>query len=206
MFDPALVDLRPLTTVPDHVCGVDAAYIAGSDAVIGAAVVLERPGFEAIDSATAQITTGTAYKPGKLGLRESPAVVAAVRSLHTLPSLVVCDGHGYAHPTRSGLACHVGVALGVPTIGCAKNHLIGDYVEPGDQRGDWSPLIDDGETIGAVVRTQSWVKPLFVSPGHLCDVASSVAAVLLLAPHYRLPETTRAADRLANDVRKELLG
>lgn len=123
--------------------------------------------------------------------------------------MIVCDGQGYAHPKRAGLACHVGVAREVPTIGCAKNRLIGACTPPEQRRGSWAPLFDEytggnPEIVGAVLRTRTDVKPVFVSPGHLIDVAGAVEIVLTLTPRYRLPETTRQADRLANQLRQEL--
>ena len=107
------------------------------------------------------------------------------------------DGQGMAHPRRMGLATHLGLLLDVPSVGCAKSRLVGEYHQPGEQRGSWSPLRDGDEVIGAVVRTRDRVQPVFVSVGHRADVETSVSLVLSCATEYRLPEPTRWAHRVA---------
>ncbi len=114
----------------------------------------------------------------------------------------MCDGQGYAHPRRMGLACHLGLWLDVPTVGCAKSLLCGTYEEPGPNRGDRSPLIDRGEVVGSVVRTRSRVSPLFVSPGHKCDIEGAVAVVLETSAKYRLPIPSRLAHEYVNEIRR----
>ena len=120
----------------------------------------------------------------------------ALRQLETTPDLLVCDGHGLAHPKRFGLACHLGVLTGVPTVGVGKTPLVGRWDEPGPARGDWAALTDGGETVGRVLRTQPRTKPVFVSVGSGIDLDTATRHVLALSPRYRLPETTRAADQL----------
>ncbi len=199
------VAIRPFGELPPTIVGVDAAYSKTDRRVVGAAVVIDLATLEAVDEASAVGSTNVDYIPGLLAFREVPAVLAAIERLEHRPQLIVCDGQGIAHPDRCGLACHLGVEMNTPTIGCAKNHLTGTYEEPGPQRGDASHLLGDaGDVIGAVLRTQSNVKPLFVSPGHLTDVASSIEIVLALTKRYRQPETTRAADQLANRVLQSL--
>ena len=117
------------------------------------------------------------------------------------PDLIVCDGQGYAHPRRFGLACHLGVLFDVPTIGCGKTRLLGEADTPGKERGEITPLIDNNEIIGNVLRTQADVNPIYVSIGHRITLATACEWVLKLSPKYRLPETTRMADQL---VRKEI--
>jgi len=116
---------------------------------------------------------------------------------------MMCDGQGIAHPRRIGLASHLALYLGIPTIGCAKSWLCGDYDMPGPARGEWTPLTDGGETIGAALRTQTGVKPLFISSGHLCDLAGAIAVVLAATPSYRQPVTTRLAHQYVNDLRRQ---
>src|SRR5271169_119593 len=106
------------------------------------------------------------YIPGLLSFREVPALLAALKKLNDLPDVLFCDGQGYAHPRRFGLACHLGVLLDVPTIGCAKSRLIGQYREPGGQAGAWTPLVHQGERIGAVLRTRAGARPMYISSGH----------------------------------------
>ena len=115
--------------------------------------------------------------------------------------MLICDGQGIAHPRRLGLASHLGLWLEIPTIGCAKSWFFGEYEEPGPERGDWSPLTDGDEMIGAVLRTRAKVKPLFVSPGHLCDLEGAIATVLATSPTYRQPITTRLAHNYVNELR-----
>lgn len=144
------------------------------------------------------------YVPGLLSFRELPAVLDCFRGLELVPDVVLCDGQGYAHPRRMGLACHLGLWLGLPTVGCAKSRLIGTHDEPGPERGDRTPLVDDGETIGAVLRTRPRVRPLYVSSGHLCDLDSAVAVVLSNTGRYRLPAAARAAHLRVNELRREV--
>jgi deoxyribonuclease V len=137
-----------------------------------------------------------------LSFREAPAVIEAYEALKIRPDILVCDGQGIAHPRRLGLASHLGLWLGIPTIGCAKSRLFGRFEEPGPNPGDWSPLLDnDDETIGAVLRTRSKVKPLFVSPGHLCDLEGSIATVMSTVRKYRIPVPTRLAHQYVNELR-----
>ena len=135
------------------------------------------------------------YVPGLLSFREAPAVIAALRKLRHEPDAIMCDAQGYAHPRRFGLACHIGVIAGRPTVGCAKSLLIGQYREPASLRGSHSALRHGGERIGTVLRTRSEVKPVFVSVGHMIDLASAERLVLRSAVQYRLPEPTRLADK-----------
>jgi deoxyribonuclease V len=124
----------------------------------------------------------------------------ALDKLSTRPDVLICDGHGLAHPRRFGLASHLGVLTDLPSFGVGKTKLVGEWDPVGPQRGDRSLLVDGGETVGAVLRTQTSVKPVFVSTGHRIDLATSCALTLALTPRYRLPETTRAADRACRDA------
>jgi deoxyribonuclease V len=132
-----------------------------------------------------------------LSFREGPAVLEALSKLKSSVDLLIFDGQGLAHPRRFGLACHMGLLTGIPSIGCAKSWLTGKYEEPGLRRGDFTSLTDKGEVIGAVLRTRDKTKPLFVSIGHRVDLPASIHYVLACCRGYRLPETTRWAHRLA---------
>ncbi len=116
-----------------------------------------------------------------------------MRKLNTPPDLFLIDGQGIAHPRRLGLAAHLGLFLGRATLGCAKSRLIGTYDEPLAEKGNYSPLLDGDEIVGAVGRTRSGVKPLFVSPGHLCTLDDAIQWTLRLTTRYRLPEPARLA-------------
>src|SRR5262249_2430384 len=152
-----------------------------------AVVVLRADTLEEIERAGVVAEAGFPYVPGLLSFREAPAVIAAYQKLTRRPDVLICDGQGIAHPRRLGPASPLGLWLGIPTIGCAKSWLFGQYKEPGPNRGDWTPLTDGEATIGAVLRTRSRVKPLFVSPGHLCDLEGAIAVVLASTSKYRLP-------------------
>jgi deoxyribonuclease V len=121
------------------------------------------------------------------------------------PDLLMVDGHGIAHPKKAGYACLLGALLDIPSIGCAKSRLVGNYEEPGRERGAFSPLVYRGETVGAVVRTRQGVRPVFVSVGHLISLDEAIAIVLRCAPKFRIPEPLRAADALAGKTARELL-
>jgi deoxyribonuclease V len=192
-------------TLPPYetVAGADVSYNKWSPTLYAAVVVLRADTMEEIERAGVVAEATFPYVPGLLSFREAPPVIDAFRRLTVRPQVLICDGQGIAHPRRLGLASHLGLWLGIPTIGCAKSQLCGDYREPGPARGDWSPLTDGDETIGAVLRTRARVKPLYVSPGHLCDLTGAIAAVLAATRKYRLPETTRLAHNFVNELRRQ---
>ena len=177
------------------VAGVDVGFPGGR--ARAAVVVLSFPGLEPVDSARAEMEIPFPYVPGLLTFREGPVVLAALEQLRTWPDLFLFDGQGIAHPLRVGLAAHLGLLLDWPSIGCAKSRLTGTHAEPGNERGDWTPLLDGDETIGAVLRTRSGVRPLYVSVGHRIDLPTAIEFVLHCTRGYRLPETTRWAHKVA---------
>ncbi|MFI7390423.1 endonuclease V [Streptomyces tendae] len=179
-----------------RVTGVDVAYDDERDVVAAAAVVLDAATLAVVAEATAVGRISFPYVPGLLAFREIPTVLAALAALPCAPGLVVCDGYGLAHPRRFGLASHLGVVTGLPTIGVAKNPFTFTYDAPGTRRGSTSPLLAGAEEVGRAVRTRDAVKPVFVSVGHRVDLANACAHTLALTPAYRLPETTRRADAL----------
>jgi deoxyribonuclease V len=179
------------------VAGVDASYQEKTGEAKAAVVVLAFPGLEVIEQAIITRPITFPYVPGLLSFREVPAVLDALGSLRARPDLLMCDGQGYAHPRRLGLASHLGVYLDMPSVGCAKSRLIGSYDEPGPTQGSLSPLTDHGETIGMVLRSKTGTRPLFISIGHRIDLATSVELVLRCLRGYRLPEPTRLADKLS---------
>jgi deoxyribonuclease V len=190
--------LRPFETVG----GADVSYNRFSPTLYAAVVVVRANTWELIDRAAVVAQAGFPYVPGLLSFREAPAVIEAFEKLAVRPDVLLCDGQGIAHPRRFGLASHLGLWLKLPTIGCAKSRLCGEYADPHPERGAWSPLTDGGETIGAVVRSRAHVKPLFVSPGHLCNLAGAITAVLATTPTYRLPVPSRLAHQFVNELRR----
>ncbi|MFF8605895.1 endonuclease V [Streptomyces sp. NPDC015346] len=189
-----------------HVTGLDVAYDDERDLVAAAAVVLDARTLDVVAEATAVGRVSFPYVPGLLAFREIPTVLAALDSLTAEPGLLVCDGYGLAHPRRFGLASHLGVLTGLPSIGVAKNPFTFTYEQPGPARGDSSPLLADEEEVGRALRTQSGVKPVFVSVGHRISLDHACAHTLHLAPRYRIPETTRRADSLCRRALKAALG
>lgn len=196
---PKVVARPPDDFAPKVAAGLDVAYEPGSDRLIAAAVCVDIETLTVVDSATVLDTADFPYVPGLFAFRELPALLPALDKLAVRPDVLVCDGQGLAHPRRFGLACHAGVVTGLPSIGVGKQAL-GRYEPPGDNRGDWSPLVDNDEVVGRAVRTQTGVKPVFVSIGHNIDLDTACELVLKLSPRYRLPETTRAADHLGREV------
>jgi len=176
--------------------------------MIAAVVVVMRLGtFEVIEVRRAAMRAAWPYVPGMLSFREAPVVLAAFRQVRTRPDLVLVDGQGRAHPRRMGLASHLGLALGVPTVGCAKSRLIGEMTgELGQARGSRASLVDAGERVGTVLRTRAGVRPVYVSVGHRIDLASAERWVLAAAPRYRLPEPARLAHQLVTTYKRELAG
>ncbi|MFI6262042.1 deoxyribonuclease V [Micromonospora sp. NPDC051006] len=195
------VDLvGPGPAAPATVAGLDVAYAESNDLLAAAVTVLDARTLDVVDEAVSVGRPAFGYVPGLFAFRELPALLAALDRLSTRPDLLVCDGHGLAHPRRFGLACHLGVVSGLPAIGVGKTPLIGAWTPPAADRGAWSPLRYGDEVVGRVLRTRAGVKPVFVSVGHRMSLANATDQVLALTPHYRLPETTRAADRLCRDA------
>jgi deoxyribonuclease V len=193
---PSVLREPPPNFAPRTAAGLDVAYATDSSVVAAAVVTVLVATGEVLESATAVGKAEFPYVPGLFAFRELPTLLEAFARLRRTPDLLIADGHGIAHPRRFGLACHLGVTTGLPAIGVAKTPL-GHYDQPGLDRGDRTSLVDGDEEVGAALRTQRGVKPIFVSVGHLMDLDTACAQVLTLSPRYRLPETTRRADHLS---------
>ncbi len=180
----------------------DVSFDRGGTVLFAAVVVVEAGSFRLIERAGLAAPARFPYVPGLLSFREAPALLEAFDRIKTRPDVVLCDGQGIAHPRRLGIASHLGLRLDLPTIGCAKSRLCGKYDEPGADRGDRSPLVDKGEVVGAVLRTRAKVAPLFVSPGHRCDLESAVGLVLDTTRKLRLPIPARMAHEYVNEIRR----
>jgi deoxyribonuclease V len=177
--------------------------IAGVDVSVrdnhsqAAVVILRYPELEVIETVRADQPTPFPYIPGLLSFREGPVLVKAFEQVVNVPDVFIFDGMGIMHPRRLGIASQMGLWLQRPTVGCGKTYFIGQYAEPGPEQGAHSPLTDKGDMIGAVVRTRANVKPVFISPGHLCDLESAVELTLRCTTRYRLPEPIRHAHHAA---------
>jgi deoxyribonuclease V len=198
------VKIIPLKEVPRFIAAVDAAFL--DDMVIAVASLYKYPELVHVEDAFFKGKTRFPYIPGFLSFREGPAAISALKKLKIQPDLILVDGQGMAHPRGIGLASHIGVILHKPAIGCAKSRLIGEFEEPAREKGRWTYLYltgDPCQPIGAVVRTRRGVKPLFVSPGHLIDIDSSVDIVMQCTTAYRIPNPLRRADMLSRKKIRE---
>jgi deoxyribonuclease V len=180
------------------VAGVDAGFEEAGRVARAAVVRLDFPSLQVRDYAIARRPLTFPYVPGFLSFREAPAIMDAIRRLAAPPDLIICDGQGIAHPRRLGIAAHIGLLLDIPSIGCAKSRLIGSHPPLPAERGAAVPLFDGDEQIGLVLRSRAGTKPVYVSPGHRVGMQSAVDLVMACVTRYRLPETTRAAHRLAS--------
>ncbi len=181
----------------ERVAGVDASYDRSTGTTRAAVALLGFPGLEPLAKRVVRRGTRFPYVPGYLSFRETPALLAALAALRRTPDLILCDAHGLAHPRRFGLACHLGVLLDLPSIGVAKSRLVGTHAPLAQGRGEWTPLLDGSETIGAVLRTRTGVRPVYVSIGHRVSLETAIDVVLRCASRYRVPEPIRRADALA---------
>jgi deoxyribonuclease V len=182
------------------IAGADAAYSA-DDMAYAATVVMSFPDTRFYEVACSSEPAGFPYIPGLFAFREGPAIAESVKSLPFLPDILIVHGHGYAHPRRAGLACHLGVALGIPVIGVAGNLLTGVSEEPDPARGSTEPVIDAGEVVGIALRTKRNVKPVYVSAGHYVDLGQAVEIVLATVTVHRFPEPLHVADLISRRCR-----
>jgi len=178
---------------PRLVAGVDLSHKRGQTTATAAVVVLEYPAMRLTTVAIAQGEPSFPYIPGLLSFREAPLILAACQKLTIKPDFILVDGQGIAHPRRLGLASHLGLFLDIPTIGCAKSRLCGNYQEPAMEPGHYAEITDNGEIIGAALRTKRNVKPIYVSIGHKFDLETAIYQVMQCCKGYRLPEPTRLA-------------
>lgn len=184
------------------VAGVDVSYDKNSDIFFASIVCLRYKDLEILESVSAKGRVSFPYIPGLLSFREGPVVLKAFKKLKTKPDVMVFDGHGISHPRKMGIASHMGIILNMPTVGCAKSKLTGNFKEPGPKKGSSSPLLNkDGERIGLVLRTRTSVKPLFVSTGHMVSLNSAKKIAMKCTDRYRLPEPTRQAHIMSNRAR-----
>jgi len=187
-----------LSALPSRVAGVDSGFEDEGRTTLSVAVRVDGGSLQPLESTLARLPTALPYIPGLLSFRELPAVLQALAQLREAPELVLVDGHGIAHPRGLGIAAHLGVLTGLPSIGVGKSRLVGEYSEPGPQRGDHAPLSHKGRQVGWVLRSKPRCNPLFISPGNHVSVEACLPLVLACLTRYRLPEPTRLADRLAS--------
>ena len=170
------------------------SYETGTNRAVAAAVTLELATLKVLETSLFAGEVDFPYVSGFLAFREVPILLEALQKLTGRPEVLVCDGYGVAHPRRFGLACHVGVATGLPTFGVAKTPFMATFSEPGPERGAWTELTDAGEVVGRALRTRAGVKPVFVSVGHGIGLDEATDLTLAMCPRYRQPECIREAD------------
>jgi len=198
-----LVSSEPLAGPVETIAGTDCAFLDGGKKIVAAAVLFDAKSMAPLGSTSAVRPCRFPYIPGLLSFREAPAVIAAVEKLIPRPDLLMCDGQGLAHPRGLGLASHVGLWLDMPTIGVAKSRLCGTHRTPGENRRCRTQLRYGGRVIGAVLRTRSGVKPLYISVGHGLSLAEAVSWTLRCGRGVRLPEPTRKAHQLVSALSVE---
>jgi deoxyribonuclease V len=189
----------------ETVAGLDCSFSKDKKNIIACIIVLSAETFQIIEASYCVQAVKFPYIPGLLSFREAPACLAAAEKLKTTPDTIIVDGQGTAHPRRFGLACHLGLFLDIPTIGCAKSRLIGDFDTPGQRKGSASELTDKGEIIGSVVRTRDNVKPVFVSVGHKCRLEDAIKIVLDCCQKYRIPEPSRLAHQTVTKLKMKIV-
>jgi deoxyribonuclease V len=212
----SLVKFTAIKKKPEIIAGLDCAFSNDGKRIFAAAVVIDLSDFSIIETVMASRKLDFPYIPGLLSFREAPACINAIEKLKSTPDVFLVDGQGIAHPRRLGIACHIGLLIDKPTIGCAKSRLIGTFDEPGKNKGSFSSLMDvarpswpcvhglqarAAEQIGAVLRTRKDVKPVFVSVGHKCTLEDAIKTVLDCTTKYRLPEPSRLAHQLVGQVK-----
>lgn len=196
------VELRDSLPRLERVAGADVAFDVRRGRAIAGVIVYRLADLAELERVTSTRPLTFPYVPGLLSFREAPALLAAFARLRHIPDVIFVDGQGYAHPRRFGIACHLGVLLDRPTVGCAKSRLIGEHAEPAHRAGSWTPLTDAGEVIGAVLRTRAGAKPIYVSVGHRVSLERAVALVLQVTDGFRIPRPTREADHFVAGVKR----
>lgn len=193
----ARVQIEPFRGEARFIAGLDAAFSVDGAFCLGAVVLWNMTERRVVEERVARRRLQFPYVPGLLSFREAPALLEALRRLDTPPDVLMCDGHGLAHPRRFGIACHLGVLCDLPAIGCAKSRLVGEHAELARARGASVPLRHKLEIVGSVLRTRPGIRPVYVSVGHRIDLAGAQEIVLACTVRFRLPEPTRLADQLA---------
>lgn len=194
--------------IPDKmrtIAGADVSYSKGDNLFFAAVVLLEFPSMEIIEEASFAERIAFPYIPGLLTFREGPPLLKAFEKLRNVPDVAIFDGQGIAHPRGFGLASHMGLFLDMPTIGCAKTRLTGEYIEVGNKAGDFSYLMLNNKAVGAVLRTRKNVKPVFISQGHKIGLRRSVEIILSSCTGYKLPEPIRKAHLAVNRIRMKMI-
>jgi len=195
------IELHDAFATIEVIAGADVSF--DNDWGYGGVITYGFPGLEEIERHAARKKITFPYMPGLLAFREAPVLLEAFALLVTEPDLVLFDGQGIAHNRRMGIATHMGILLNKPTIGCAKSRLVGEFEEPLQDAGSYTPLVDGKETVGVVLRTRKRVRPIFVSPGTKVSLKTSIKIVLKCIDGYRIPKPTRQADHYVGSMKRK---
>jgi deoxyribonuclease V len=199
------VVLQPIPERFEVLGASDIAYVAATNQLVAVLVTFDWPQLTPLETASVVSPVRFPYVPGLLSFREIPPVLEAFGRLNRRPEVLLCDGQGLAHPRKFGLASHLGLCLGIPTVGCAKSRLCGEHSPLNLRRGNRAPLYYREEIVGHVFCSRDNVKPIFVSPGHLADFSSSIELVERCLGRYRIPEPLRQAHNVATKLRQNLV-
>ncbi|MGO8945065.1 MAG: endonuclease V [Syntrophobacteraceae bacterium] len=200
----AQVRIQPLPTALKIIGAADISYCRHTGLLFAVIVSLSWPGLDLVESVHHACRVGFPYVPGLLSFREVPPLIQAYRTIRQKPDVLLCDGQGIAHPRKLGFAAHLGLCLGIPTVGCAKSRLCGVHESLTLRKGSSKPLLVKGEQVGSVFCSRDGVKPIYISPGHLSDIASSEWLISRCLRRYRIPEPLRLAHLEANRLRAEV--
>jgi deoxyribonuclease V len=190
----------------ERIAGADVALDLARQVAVAGVIAYKFPEMEEVERVWAQRRLTFPYVPGLLSFREIPVLLRAFRKLECGVDVIFCDGHGYAHPRRFGIASHLGVLLDCPTIGCAKSILIGEPEEPALSPGSWAPLVEGEETVAAVLRTREQTNPVYISQGHRISLPTAIEFARAVIDGFRVPRPTRDADHFVGDIKRMLQG
>jgi deoxyribonuclease V len=190
------------TVEPRLIAAVETDYRTGGEILYAGAVIATFPELRQVERALYYARVTFPYHPGLLFFREGEVIVNALAKLRSDVDLIIVSGHGLAHPQLCGVACHVGVALDKPTIGCARRLLAGQHRPLDETKGSMQPIMLRGHEVGLAYRSKDGVKPIFISPAHRCDLAFARDIILRSVREYRQPEPLRFAHLEANKYRR----
>jgi len=197
------LDVPSVSAMPVLIAGTDVSFNLRSNLLYGSVVICRYNDLSEIESRTAVMEVPFPYVPGLLSFREVPVLLEAFRKIQNIPDVILCDGQGIAHPRGFGLACHLGLFLDIPTIGCAKSRLCGEHDPVGEKKGDYVNLMYENTVVGMVLRSRTKVKPLYISTGYKTTLSYAKNIVLHTCPRYRVPEPNRKAHKLVNQLRRQ---
>lgn len=197
--------LQPLPEQFDILGSADIGYVPSANRLVAAMLTFRWPTLELLETAHVIDEIRFPYIPGLLSFREIPSLLETYQKFEHPPQVLLCDGQGIAHPRKLGIAAHLGLCLGIPTVGCAKKLLCGKHEPLELRRGNYTPLIYRKEVVGYVFCSRDKVKPLYISPGHLADLESSRKIIEQCLGRYRLPEPLRQAHNLATQLRQSII-